>query len=134
MASVLSINHFAGYYGITMLYQHTFLGTVLAPGEIVAHFSFRDYVSAFRMGITEWANSFFLPFLLLGMIGAMYGRMRVMFAVTVAYTCLHFVALPNWEERYFGLFYLSMGVCAATAVGIAQKAPSTWDGSAKAHA
>jgi len=121
VASVLCIDHFAGYYGLRMLYQHTFLGTTIAPGEITAQFSFRNYVSAFRGGVTQFANSFFLPFLLLGMVGAISGRMRALFAVAVAYSCLHFLILPNWEERYFGLFYLAMGVCAATVTGAQQQ-------------
>jgi hypothetical protein len=33
--------------------------------------------------------------------------------------CLHFIVLPNWQERWFGVFYLAMGVCAASAVGAA---------------
>jgi hypothetical protein len=121
VASVLCINHFAEDYGIRMLYYRAFVNTPIAPGEMVARFSFRDYVSAFRAGITLVANSFFLPFLLLGTIGAISGRIRVLFAVAVAYVCLHFVILPSWEERYFGLFYLSMGVCAAAAAGTLQR-------------
>ena len=125
VASVLCIDHFAGYYGIKLLYQHTFSGTTIAPGEITPRFTFSDYVSAFRTGITQWTNSFFVPFLLLGMIGAISERMRILFLVAVAYACLHFVALPNWEERYFGVYYLAMGVCAATAAGIVERTAST---------
>ena len=117
VASVLCINHFAGDYGIRMLYYRAFVTTPIAPGEMVPRFSFSDYVSAFRAGITLLANSFFLPFLLLGIIGASSGRMRVLFAVALSYASLHFLILPSWEERYFALFYLSMGVCAAAGSG-----------------
>jgi hypothetical protein len=119
VASVLCINHFAGDYGIRMLYYRAFVTTPIAPGEMVPHFSFRDYVSAFRAGITMVTSSFFLPFLLLGTISALARRMRVLFAVAVAYAGLHFVILPSWEERYCGLFYVAMGVCAAVTAGAA---------------
>jgi hypothetical protein len=121
VASVLCINHFAGDYGIRMLYYRAFVTTPIAPGEMVPQFSFRDYISAFRAGITLVANSFFLPFLLLGMVGAISRRMRALFAVGVCYVGLHFLILPSWDERYYAVFYLSMGVCAAATAGLVEK-------------
>jgi len=121
VGSVLCINHFAGDYGIKMLYYRAFIGAPVAPAEIAAQFSFRDYLSAFRTGITLIANSFFLPFLLLGAIGAISRQMRVLFAVAVAYAGLHFLILPSWEERYYAVFYLSMGVCAGVAAGAIER-------------
>jgi hypothetical protein len=127
VASVLCINHFAGDYGIEMLYYRAFVGTPIAPAEMTAQFSFVDYLSAFRRGITLVTNSFFLPFLLLGMIGAISPRVRTLFAVALAYAGLHFVILPSWEERYYGLFYVAMGVCATVAAGTRERSPSTGD-------
>lgn len=94
---------------------------MIAPGEMEAQFSFKDYVSAFGAGVTVAGKSSFLPFLLLGTIGVISGQMRGLFAVASAYAGLHFVALPHWEERYFGVFYLAMGVSAATAAGVGQR-------------
>jgi len=104
-----------------MLYYRAFIGAPVAPAEIAAQFSFRDYLSAFRTGITLIANSFFLPFLLLGAIGAISRQVRVLFAVAVAYAGLHFLILPSWEERYYAVFYLSMGVCAGVAAGAIER-------------
>ncbi len=117
LGSVLSINHFAGDYGIQMLYYRNFIGTPMAPGEMVAHFSIRDYISAFRSGMTLVAGSFLLPFLLAGVSG-LFGstRVRAVVGVTMAYVLLHFLVLPNWEERWFCVFYLSMGLSAAIAL------------------
>ena len=115
LLSALCISHFAGDYGMKMLYYRNFVGTPSAPGEMTAHFSTRDYASAFRSGITKVAESFFLPFLLLGTIGLASRRMMALFAVSLAYVILHFVVLPNWQERWVGLFYLCMAVCAAVA-------------------
>jgi hypothetical protein len=38
--------------------------------------------------------------------------------VTLASASLHFLVLPNWQERWCGLFYLFKGVCAATRLGL----------------
>ena len=115
LSSALCIGHFAGDYGIKMLYYRNFIGAPTAPGEMTVQFSVRDYVGAFRSGITKTAESFFLPFLLLGTIGLPLRRTRVLLGVTLSYVVLHFVILPNWQERWVGLFYLSAGVCAITA-------------------
>ncbi|MGA2021729.1 MAG: hypothetical protein ABSH02_14150 [Candidatus Sulfotelmatobacter sp.] len=121
VASVLCINHFAGDYGMGMLYYRNFAGVPIAPGEMTVQFSARNYFTVLRSGITLMMASFFLPFLLLGTIGTVSRRMRGLFAVTLAYLLLHFMILPNWQERWFGVFYLSMAVCAAAAVGEVQR-------------
>jgi hypothetical protein len=117
VASVLCINHFAGDYGIGMLYYRNFAGVPVAPGEMTVRLSSRDYFLALRAGITLMMASFFLPFLLLGTTGIALKQMRGLFAATLAYVLLHFLILPNWQERWFGVFYLSMAVCAAATVG-----------------
>jgi len=115
LASVFLINHFAGDYGLRMLYYRNFIGTPSAPGEMTVTFSFRDYLVAFRSGITLMANRFFIPFLLLGTVGvALRSRLWVIGAITTGYVMLHFIVLPNWDERWFSIFYLTMVVCAAT--------------------
>ncbi len=116
VASVLCINHFAGDYGMGMLYYRNFTGVPVAPGEMTVRLSARDYFLALRAGITLLMASFFLPFLLLGTAGMALRRTRALFEVTLGYVFLHFLILPNWQERWFGVFYLSMAVCAAAAV------------------
>jgi len=124
VGSVLAINHFAGDYGIKMLYYRNFIGVPVAPAEMTVQFSFHDYLSAFRSGITLAANSFFIPFLLLGVVGLVAKELRALFAVTLSYVVLHFLVLPNWQERWVALFYIVCGICAATAVGRARGAES----------
>jgi hypothetical protein len=121
VASVLCINHFAGDYGIRMLYYRNFISVPVAPGEMTVQFSFRDYLAALRAGITLACDSFFLPFLLLGTIGLVAKRMRALFAVALGYVVLHFLVLPNWQERWVAIFYLSAAVCAAAAIPKAQR-------------
>jgi hypothetical protein len=114
--SVLVVNHFSGDYGFKMLYYRNFISVPFAPAEMVPAFSLRDYVAAFRSGVTLMMGSFFLPFLALGVIGLTTKHTRTLFAVTSSYLLLHFAILPNWQDRWFGLFYLAMGVCAASSL------------------
>jgi len=59
----------------------------------------------------------FIPFLLAGLPGVFRApRARALFAVALSYSALHFLALPNWEERWFCVFYLSVGVVAGMAL------------------
>jgi hypothetical protein len=118
VGSVFLINYCAGDYGIKMLYYRNFVGTPAAPAEMTALFSFHDYISGVRSGITLAAGSFFLPFLLLGLTGLFRApRSKEIFAVAISYAALHFMVLPNWEERWFAIFYLSMGVVATGRLG-----------------
>ena len=113
VASVLAINHFAGDYGLRMLYYRNFVGIPIAPAENPVQFSVHDYLAAFRKGITDASESFLLPFLALGLIGiARSPRGRALAFILVVYAALHFVVLPNWQERWFGVFYIGMAVVA----------------------
>jgi hypothetical protein len=112
-SSVLAINHFAGDYGVRMLYYRNFIGTLTAPADMTVQFSAHDYLSAFRSGITKIADSFFLPFLLLGITGLRSRTSRLLLGTTLAYVALHFLVLPNWQERWVAVFYASAIVCAA---------------------
>jgi hypothetical protein len=115
VVSALCINHYAGDYGFRMLYYRNFVGTPIMPAEMEVHFSFGDYLGALMTGTNLVFDSFFFPFMLLGAIGLAAKRTRALFIVALAYVILHFIVLPNWQERWFGLFYLSMGVSAMAA-------------------
>lgn len=114
VASVLAINHFAGDYGIKMLYFRNFVGVPVAPGEIAPQFTGHDYIAAFIAGVRLTLDSFFLPFALLGAIGLGSRSGRILFGITLAYVALHFVILPNWQERWVAVFYIAAAVSAAT--------------------
>jgi hypothetical protein len=123
IGSVFAINHYAGDYGIKMLYYRNFVGTPLIPGEMPVQYSARDYFPAFRSGLVLVAGSFFLPFLL-AVIGGLASSsgVKTVAMVALAYTALHFLVLPNWDDRWFGIFYLSMGLAAAA--GLATRSGS----------
>ena len=130
VGSVFTINYCAGDYGIKMLYYRNFIGTPTAPGELTVLFSSRDYISGVGNGVRVAASGFFIPFLLLGLAGVLRApRSTGLFLVALAYAVLHFAVLPNWQERWFVLFYLSMGVVANMALRHQTKVPSHGSGS-----
>jgi hypothetical protein len=119
IGSVLLINHFAGDYGARMLYYRGFTAIPLAPGEMTARFEFHDYLVALRGGVTAVIHGEFIPFALLGVVGLLRrppGAILGLTIVSVAYCASHFMIYPDVEERYFGLFFLAMGVSAAFAI------------------
>jgi hypothetical protein len=117
VGSVLLINHFAGDYGIRMLYYRNFIGTPIAPAEVKEAFTISDYLRAFRAGISDALNSSLIPFMVVGIIGFLASsRLRVLGAVTIVYSVLHFIILPNWQERWFVILYLVLSIIGINAV------------------
>jgi hypothetical protein len=117
VASVLAINHFAGDYGIKMLYYRNFVTVPVAPAEMTVQFSLRQYVSAFATGIRAMLASYTTVFLLLGIAGSWLSRrVRPLILVTSVSVALHYFVLPNWQERWFGVFYLAMGIALVAAL------------------
>ncbi len=118
LASVLAINHYGGDYGIKMLYYRNFVGVPVAPAEMTVTFSLRQYVSAFAAGLRAMVESYTTLVALLGIAGWWLSRKaRPLIAVSTASVALHFIILPNWQERWFGVFYLSMGIALVAALG-----------------
>jgi hypothetical protein len=118
VAAVFVINHAAGDYGIRMLYYRNFLGTPLAPGEMIAHFTVRQYVYFFLSGLKAMLNSFVPVFLILGIVG-LNRRTAPLLAVVTAYAVLHYVILPNWIDRWMGVFYVV--TCVVAAIHVKQR-------------
>lgn len=119
IGSVFLINHFAGDYGARMLYYRAFLGVPLAPGEMTAHFGFHDYLVALRAGTTALVHGDFIPFALMGVVGILKrppSAILGLVMVAVVHNACHFLMYPLVETRYFGLFYLAMGISAASAL------------------
>ena len=143
VASVLVINHFSGDYGIRMLYYRNFIGTPVAPGEMVAQFSFRQYLAAAFMWQKRFPALTILPInsrtrrvqpqaqmsqqesagsrSQVAQFSPTAGSTAPMGAASAAlasagYAALHYIVLPNWQERWFGVFYLMMAVCSVNAL------------------
>jgi hypothetical protein len=124
IGSVILINHFAGDYGIKMLYYRAFVEPPVAPGELVAQFGLHDYLVAFQAGISTMTHGPVIPFALMGLVGtiACLRTHRVallgLVAVTLCFAVSHFLVFPLGESRYFGLFFLVMGIMAASTLTV----------------
>jgi hypothetical protein len=124
LGSVLVINHFSGDYGMKMLYYRNFIGYPPNPGEFVAQFTPRDYLRAFRSGITGAANGFLFPFLLAGLAGFLRTGnqpLKIVGALMSFYVLLHLILLPNFVDRWFGGYYIAMGLLAASCLRVSAR-------------
>ncbi len=109
LVSVILINHYAGDYGLRVLYYRSFVATPLAPGEFVPPFGPADYLRALRTAISQTMNSYFPLFVLMGVIGYLARRTPVSQAIAVVttfYVASHFVLFPSGQERFWGPFYI----------------------------
>jgi hypothetical protein len=120
VVSVIVINHFAGDYGIRLLYYRSFVAIPLAPGELVPQFGPADYVRAFRTAVSETMNGYFPLFMLMGLVGVVFRRSpvtRAIAIVTTFYVATHFLLFPSGQERFWGPFYIGAAVVMTIAAG-----------------
>ena len=121
IGSVFLINHFAGDYGAKLLYYRAFIGTPMAPGELVARFGFHDYVVALRAGVTAVLHGDLISFALMGIVGLLRrptSAILGLISVSVAYSASRFLIFPLFEGRYFGMFFLAMGISLASTLAL----------------
>lgn len=117
--SVPFINHFSGDYGAKVLYYRSFIQAPVAVGEISPIFGLREYLAALSKCISDAVHSAYIPFFL---IGAAYMTRRPSRAVSGAvlvtslYTLAHLTIFPNPETRFFGTFFVSMGLSLAALI------------------
>ena len=126
--SVVLINHFAGDYGPAMLYYRNFSGKPSFPADMNLRMSVRVYVSGFRFGIRRMLVSPLLAFVLLGLVGlCRKSRLLLISAISTTYAVLHFVTLPNWEDRWFVITYRSLAlssICVESTAPVSTSPPS----------
>jgi hypothetical protein len=109
VSSVLLINHFAGDYGLRVLYYRSFVAIPLAPGELVPNFGIADYLRAFRTAVSQTMSGSLPLFFLMGVVGICAQRQRAsqaIAAVTTFYLIFHFLLFPSGQERFWGVFYI----------------------------
>jgi len=106
---VLSINHFAGDYGIGMLYYREFLATPLAPAEMTVHLTVHEYLLLFRSGLSQAVGSLLIPFLIFGLLSSR--KSWALVALGLGGIVLHFVILPDFrQERHFLVGYVLLTI------------------------
>jgi len=120
---VVFINRMAGDFGLAMLYYRNFVGTPVAPAEMVAHFSGAQYFHALRANLANISQGWLIPFLLLATIGLFRrSSLTPLSGIAVIYVALHFLILPNWVERWFVVAYIPMALSAVCVKGHANPA------------
>jgi|GEM_PF-1814589 hypothetical protein len=113
VASVFIINHFAGDYGAKVLYYRSFVEAPVAVGEIVPKFGIAEYLTALKACLSAVLHGMYIPFLLMGVVGVMRRAPVAILGVATAttiYTGAHLVIFPNPETRFFGPFFVAMGL------------------------
>jgi hypothetical protein len=123
VASVFLINHFAGDYGPAMLYYRAFVAIPLAPGELTPHFGLHDYFVALRHGTAGLVHENFIVFSLMGVVGLIRGASSAILgltAIAAVFSASHFILYPLPEERFFGLFFVAMGISMASTLTISR--------------
>lgn len=131
-ASVVLINHFAGDYGWRVLYYRAFVGVPTAVGEIAPSFGVRDYLTALRAGLSGAVHEQYIPFFLMGVVSLLRRppmAILVFVAVTTFYTMARIIIFPDPEMRYFGPFFVAMGVALASSLQGIRQAPRRRAGS-----
>ena len=128
IVSMFLINHFAGDYGAKLLYYRAFIATPIAPGEMVAQFGFHDYIAALKSGLAVIVHGDFITFGLMGLVGLLRRPGRALLglgAIAVVYSAGRFLVFPLAEGRYFGLFFVAMGILLASSLVSPRAASST---------
>ena len=111
-----AIGHFG--YGWKALCSHTFKFTEMDPGLFVPIFTASDYFHALRSGLREAIYSSLGAYLLLWVVGLrLVKRMRWPLLLCGVFSVAKFVLYPNFEPRYYALFFLVAAIGACAAVG-----------------
>jgi hypothetical protein len=128
VASVFIINHFAGDYGAKVLYYRSFVEAPIAVGEIVPRFGIAEYLAALKLCLSGVLHGMYIPFLLMGVVGVLRRTPLPILAVatvTTVYTGAHLVIFPNPETRFFGPFFVAMGLALMSTLARAGSPPAS---------
>ncbi len=123
LGSYFAINHFAGNYGWPILFYNSFLGGVIAPGEVALHVSKSVYLHQVVRGAYMWLISgSFALYLFLGGLAVWLNRVSLysdMVVATLATRVICYFLYPNGDQRYTAVQFvlipvaLVIGVCLA---------------------
>lgn len=112
------INSFAGNYGWSTVFKHTFIEKINNPAEVQSVILLKDYISVFLKGIALAMNdSIFLNYLTLFLINVLLllrlnlnfikvETIKFFIIVSFIYILSHFILFPVTWSRFFVGFYL----------------------------
>jgi hypothetical protein len=105
-AAVVVINHYARNYGWTVLIRHSFAGGLIHPANAVSPISLHDYAGYLVHGVTGLLSVCSL-WVLLGALVWFYSEgSRGLLLIAASFCCLHILAFPIAEPRYFVTAFL----------------------------
>jgi hypothetical protein len=123
LGSYFTINHFAGNYGWPTLFYNSFLGGMIAPGEMIIHISRSAYVHQLVRGAFLWLISgSFALYLLLGGLAISLNRSSMyswMCGAVLAARALSYLLYPNGDERYTAVLFVLLPV--SLVIGVRSK-------------
>jgi hypothetical protein len=121
LGSYFTINHFAGNYGWSVLFYNSFLGGVIAPGEMIIHISRSAYLHQVVRGAFVWLISgSFALYLLLGGLAISLNRSSMyslMCGAVLAARVLSYLLYPNGDERYTAVLFVLIPVSLLVGLG-----------------
>jgi hypothetical protein len=129
LGSYFTINHFAGNYGWAALFYNSFLGGIVAPGEMVLHLSRSVYIHQIVRGAFLWLISgSFALYVLLGGLAIWLNRSSLyshMVAAVLAARALSYALYPNGDQRYTAVLFVLIPVALVIAVCLSKRTPTT---------
>ncbi len=119
-ATPIIVSRYAGSYGWKAVYFHTFKFVELAPGEFVPTFTVGDYLQAFHSDVRNILNNNLVAYAVIGSVGIKATRTADAALTPRAGLDCPLVAYPNFEFRYYSLFYIlvAISVCGRPSVAL----------------
>jgi hypothetical protein len=106
VAVVGFINHWAHNYGWMVLIRHSFAGGLSHPANAVSAISLRDYAGYLGHGVTGLLSVCSLWVLLGAFVWFYSARSRGLLSIAASFCCLHILAFPIADPRYFVAAFL----------------------------
>ena len=120
LASYFAINHLGGNYGWPALFYNSFLGGIVAPGEMLVHISFSAYLHQLVRGTYMWFTFGAFPFyMLLGGLAVWLNRSSIysyMILTVLGARILSYFLYPNGDQRYTAVLFVLVPVALVIAV------------------
>jgi hypothetical protein len=122
LASYFAINHFSGNYGWSVLFQQSFAGGIVDPGETAVHISLKAYLFQFVKGsylaLTEGSFAVYALMAGLALWLKKSSRYSQMAAVVLGSRVVSYALYPNGDQRYTAIMYLIIPVALVLAIGM----------------
>jgi hypothetical protein len=105
-AAVAVINHFAHNYGWTVLIRHSVAGGLIHPADAVRPIALPEYAGYLVHGVTGLLSVCSLWVLLGALVWSYSKGSRGLLLIAGSFCCLHILAFPIAEPRYFVTAFL----------------------------